>query len=144
MEKNKLLNSYPKPTKTPKQKRKKRKPTNYKKKAIELAKKIVRLQGYCDKCGSTTRRLHGSHVFSVRHAATAADIDNIICLCAYDHVFSKDSWHSEPMENAEWFKSKYPGRYERLLKKSQELCNYIQEDWKRKYEDLKTTLEARQ
>ena len=37
---------------------------------------------------------------------------------------------------------KWPGRFEILLKKSQELCNYTQEDWKRLYEDLKLTLEA--
>ncbi len=133
-----MIYSVKKPTKTPKKKKvKKRKPTNYKKKAIELAKKIVRSQGYCDKCGSTTRQLHGSHVFSVRHEATAADLNNIICLCAYCHVLSKDSWHEEPIENAEWFKKKWPGRFERLLKKSQELCNFTQEDWKLLYEDLK-------
>ena len=128
---------YPvkKPTKTPKIKVKKRKPTNYKKKAIELAKKIVRSQGYCDKCGSTTRQLHGSHVFSVRHEATAADLSNIICLCAYCHVFSKDSWHEEPIENAEWFKKKYPGRYEQLKEKINNHEKYI--DWEGIYADLK-------
>lgn len=100
----------------------------WKEKAIDRAKAKVRSRGICDKCGKSPKILHGSHVRSVRHNATAADIDNIMCLCYFCHI---RWWHQYPMEAADWFKSKWPGRYERLLAKSMTDVDYTAEDWER-------------
>lgn len=116
--------------------------TKMKKKCIELAKKITRLKGVCEKCGRSDRQLHGAHVLSVRHELTAADLDNIICLCAWCHKFSPDSWHEEPLENADWFNSKWPGRYEQLLKKANGPKEII--DWERIHAELKVVLKEYQ
>lgn len=105
-------------------------------KAVTLAKEIARRQGVCVKCGSTTRQLHGAHIFPVRYGNTAADPNNIISLCAYCHVYAKDSWHESPLENWEWFNQKFPGKYEELRKKAYSLNK---PDYLAIYQSLKET-----
>lgn len=107
----------------------------YKKKAIELAKKIVRQKGYCEWCGKTPTKpgfLHGSHIMSVRYANTAADLDNILCLCYYCHMYR---WHKNPFESTEWFNTKWPGRYDELNKKAQKIDKTL--DFRTIYNQLK-------
>lgn len=111
----------------------------WKHRAIELAKKIKRSQGYCDWCGKTKyeSQMHGSHVYSVSNESTAADLDNLMCHCAYCHIFR---WHNKPAEAWDWFEKKWPGRRRRLQKKAGVVVHYSALDWKRIYEELKTTL----
>ena len=108
----------------------------YKKLAIEQAKFNVRTKahGICEKCIKRTKVLHGAHVQSVRHEATCADEDNLMALCYHCHF---NVWHKYPLEAAEWFEKKWPGRYKRLQKKAQSIVKYTDQDWKGIYEKLK-------
>lgn len=125
------------PYKVIKVRRKKTPRALWKKKAIEKAKLITRKKGYCEKCGKRAKILHGSHVLSVRHDATAADLDNIMCMCYFCHI---RWWHQYPMEASEWFKAKWPGRYERLESKIQnhtkKMLRFTDLDWKKIYDSL--------
>jgi hypothetical protein len=110
---------------------------SYRKKAIELAKKIVREKvNQCQWCGKLPDRpgfLQGAHIMSVRFNATAADPENIMCLCYYCHLYR---WHKNPFESVDWFKSKWPGRYEKLNAKAQKITKYKESDWQGIYDDL--------
>lgn len=128
-----------KPKKLPVKKRRKKSPrVVWKQKAIAQAKFNVRTKakGICDHCLKFTKVLNGSHVQSVRHEATAADEDNIIALDYGCHIYW---WHKYPLEAAEWFESKWPGRYKRLQQKAQQIVKYTEEDWKRIYKALLLT-----
>lgn len=111
----------------------------WKNKCILLAKKLVRLEskGICERCGKYTSVIHGAHVESVRHEMTCADTENIIALCFHCHF---EFWHKYPMEASEWFKSKWPGRYERLRERAQQNPDYSVEDWKSIYQYLDSRL----
>lgn len=112
-----------------------RRKTDYKKKSIELAKRIVReREKRCQWCGRTEGVLHGAHIISVRFAATAARTDNILCLCYRCHFFK---WHANPMETATWFNSQWPGRYDTLNQTAQAVTKYTQDDWQNIYMKLK-------
>ena len=79
--------------------------------------------------------MHGSHILSVgAYPAMAAELDNILCLCAGCHKMNGDSWHNEPLENNDWFEKKFPGRKEQLYKKAQ---LQVEVDWFQKLEELK-------
>jgi hypothetical protein len=88
-----------------------------KKKCIELAKKICRLKGVCEKCGRTKKqgwRMHAHHIIPVTYAHTAALTSNLISLCASCHSMGPNSIHQSSFaaaEFTEWFNNKYPGMY---------------------------------
>lgn len=119
---------------------------NYKAKAVTAAKALSRKRGYCEWCGVVPSlqenkkgqvrmkpQLQGAHILPEEYHQTCADPENILCLCASCHKFAKGSWHKSPMEAAEWFNDKFPGRYDRLKRK---LKSARIEDWKRVYEWL--------
>ena len=118
----------------------------YRKKCVELAKKIVRKQSnyeceYCQ-CGEPDRTTHGSHVFAEgTNHGMSADLDNIICLCAAHHMAASPwnksshfSWHNSPAEAIEWFKGKWPERYEELRIRAQKT---LKVDFMAKHVELK-------
>jgi hypothetical protein len=132
--------------------RKKRKPLikdneYYRKKCVELAKRIVRHQAeykcaYCG-MGEPQRVTHGSHIYSEgANHGMSADLDNILCLCWIHHGSSNYlktkeselSWHKSPAEAMDWFREKYPERAEELRLRHQ---HPIQKDFKKHYEELK-------
>jgi len=99
----------------------------WRKKATTLAKKIVRHKANytCAYCGATHRVTHGSHVFAEgKNNNMSADLDNILCLCAYHHAMIPGrrpgdwNWHAYPAESILWFQRKYPQRWERLKDRS--------------------------
>lgn len=127
-------------------KKKKQKPKYtqiwYRKKAIEIAKKIAiaRDGGTCQRCGRNKQsgyQIHGSHIFSVgAHPTISAEPDNIKALCSTCHSPGfKGSWHEDPAASIKWFDEKFPGRRDRLVKLEQEMLGKV--DWKEKYETLK-------
>src|SRR5258708_39717863 len=98
----------------------------WRKRACELAKKIARHRAdykctYCGQ-GEPIKRTHGSHIYAEGvYRNMSADVDNILCLCAFHHLASMPgrnntgfSWHRTPLEAAEWFKEKYPDLYKIL------------------------------
>lgn len=91
----------------------------WRKKAMKLAKEIVRSKGYCEWCKRENRLLHGAHIISARKTPTCADLDNIISLCYNCHLHK---WHGGPweaIEGKQWFETTWPGRYQRLKAKSE-------------------------
>ena len=136
----------PKPTKSKKCKRvsiltaSKKDRAKYKKKAINLAKKIVREKiNECERCGKKGVKFDGAHILPVRYSSVAADVDNILCLCSGCHTLSSDSCHRNPVSFTRWLDSYAPGRYERLLERARETVDLTAQDWKEKYESLNQT-----
>jgi hypothetical protein len=114
--------------------------TWYKKKSIEMAKKLAVLRDneQCQRCGAKRGeyQIHASHILSVgAHPCLAADVDNIKALCARHHsAMFKGSWHEDPKGQG-WFDKKYPGRVKALLERERKREGKT--DWKNKYEQLK-------
>ena len=138
-----ILKASQKAKTAPRRTKKRRKHSDrvkWKKKAIDRAKAEVRKLGYCQWCGKTKdeAQLHGSHIYSVSHEATAADKENILCLCSYDHLHV---WHEKVAEAVDWCDQKFPGRRKRLWAKIMKHTNeqkYTAEDWERIYEELES------
>lgn len=79
--------------------------------------RYVRMRdGCCVYCGST-ENLHCSHVLSRSISVLRCDPENAITLCARHHLYW---WHKDVIGAARWFEATWPGRYDRLLKKSQD------------------------
>lgn len=79
--------------------------------------------------------MHGAHIMPEEYGSTAADPFNIMCLCASCHKFKKAAWHKSPMEAAEWFHAKYPGRYQIVKDRAHTLRTI---DWEAEYKRLET------
>lgn len=132
-----LLKSVPKGKHTKKRKKVK----NYKKKAIELAKYIVRKKvNQCEWCGKVGVKLDGAHIVPVRFSSTAADIDNILCLCSGCHTLSRNSCHENPVLFTRWLDVYAPGRFTRLWEKAQIIGDNI--DWESKFKELEALKES--
>jgi len=114
----------------------------FKKKSIELAKKIVkdRAGWKCEKCGRTKKQgwqMHGAHIIPVEYSNTCCLVENIICLCAKDHSMGRDSAHEHPLLFSEWFNKKYPGRYDKLWEIAREVRPIYSSEWEERYNELK-------
>jgi 5-methylcytosine-specific restriction endonuclease McrA len=88
-----------------------------KKQCDKLVKEIVSIRDkdICQKCGE---RVYGSnrqrsHVIPVS-AGNKLSFDpiNLKVLCMHCHLYW---WHKNPLEAREWFKEKFPTRYEYLM-----------------------------
>lgn len=88
----------------------------YTKKLDELAKRFAKERDkfICQKTGKhvTGCNAHGSHVVPVSAGmALRWDIENIICLGAYEHIYW---WHKDPLAAIDWFKRRFLERYDYL------------------------------
>ena len=101
----------------------KRKKKTNKRKLKDKLEKLVKAEvkfrdNYtCQRCGKKVEgsNCHASHIIPVsRDGRLAYDPNNMIVLCYYDHI---SWWHKHPIEAAEWFNKKFPGRYEMLREK---------------------------
>ena len=90
----------------------------YSKKLDDIAKKFAKERDEY-KCQHTGIKVlgtnaHGSHVIPVSAGlALRWDLNNIKCLCYHSHI---NWWHKNPLEATEWFKEKFPDRWEYLVK----------------------------
>lgn len=76
-----------------------------------LFSKIIRTRdGKCLRCGKT-EQLQCSHVVPRTFISTRWNTENAITLCYACHIHW---WHKNPLEAAEWFESKWPGRWKAL------------------------------
>jgi 5-methylcytosine-specific restriction endonuclease McrA len=85
-------------------------------KAEALAKKYVKIRDNytCQKCGKVVagQNCHGSHVKSKgAYPRLRCDVENMKVLCSRCHRWW---WHIEPTDATNWFKEKFPSRYEYL------------------------------
>lgn len=72
--------------------------------------------GGCDKTG---KYLHTSHIFPKGAYPSMQFVrDNAVTLCYYHHIFW---WHKNPIEAHEWIKIYLGGKYENLVKRSQQI-----------------------
>jgi hypothetical protein len=124
-------------------------PTWYRKKCVEIAKKIAKSRDnytcqYCGKRG-TGMQIHGSHILPEgAYPLMSAEPYNIIALCAEHHVGGSsshmnrtlESWHSHPIKFSQWFNNTWPGRYKELVRLSEEKRNHVV-NWKARYEEMK-------
>lgn len=106
-----------------------------KKKADDMASRIVRSRGHCLNCQSS-RDLQCCHIVSRRYAHTRCDLDNLLCLCAACH-FRFTNW---PLEFAD-FVEHHVGleAYGELVVRSQ---NRTKVDWQAEVERLRPLLAA--
>lgn len=109
--------------------------TLLKRKCDTLFSKIIREAGKCDWCGRDGRQvqLQCSHVVSRKYLKLRWDENNANALCAGCHM----RWHSHPIEAIEWFKSKYPARYDYLMQEKIGTHKMTLEDYKQLYQNLK-------
>jgi len=112
----------------------------HRKKCVEWAKTEAKKKaGYkCEKCGRTKTQgyqMHGSHIYPEGvYKSMSADVDNILCLCAIDHM----DWHEHPLQAAEWFKTKYSKLANKLKNRSQIIQPSI--NWEIKHKKLSTEM----
>lgn len=118
----------------------------WRKKCVELAKKIARAKAkfICAYCGmgEPNRQTHGSHIYSEgKNPNMSADVDNILCLCWLCHMgglhkvsAKRFSWHGTPREAQDWFEDKYPDLYRTLRDRSNQRYDV---DFEKKYYELK-------
>lgn len=87
-------------------------------------KVIIRDKVTCQKCGKrlgilkNTKRPH--HIISLqnvkrKYSELLTDINNGILLCQFCHKWAPNSAHQGGFEFYNWFKNKFPERYEYLL-----------------------------
>lgn len=118
-----------------KRKPKKKSPTYWRKKCVEIAKTKAKERDnhLCQKCGKKVEGMnaHGSHIYNEgTYRSMSADVDNILCMCYFCHI---NWWHKNPLEASEWFKEKFPELYKELRLRSQTL-NVI--NWEARYKEL--------
>ncbi|MCR4329598.1 MAG: hypothetical protein NUV65_03555 [Candidatus Roizmanbacteria bacterium] len=72
----------------------------------------------CQKCSSHAPLLHCAHYIGRVNKRLRYDEQNALSLCVKCHL----EWsHKNPKEFTEWFKGKYPDRYEYLIKAKNEV-----------------------
>lgn len=91
-----------------------------------LMSKLVRQKNFCEKCGRRGTSFDWSHVIGRKNLTLRWDILNALCLCFQCHRFF---WHEEPLDAHNWFKDKYPERYEYLLKAKNMTLNRTEQDY---------------
>ena len=91
--------------------------TWYTKKLVEKAKRCVKLRDNytCQYSGKEVSgsNCHASHVLNVgTHKSMELDPTNMKVLSSYYHLHW---WHKDVLHATEWFKEKFPDRYEYLM-----------------------------
>lgn len=101
-------------------------------KAIEKLDKLVadavrkRDNFTCQKCGKYSEKgLHCSHVIPRTNLALRWNLANLKTLCVGCHLFW---WHKNPLEASEWFRNKFPDRYELIEDLRNEITKYTLDD----------------
>lgn len=85
-----------------------------------LVKEIVRIRDnrtcqYCGKMDLQGANCHVSHVIPrSKSLLLSFDLTNLKVLCYHHHI---NWWHKNPVEAGEWFKYKFPERWEYLKEK---------------------------
>lgn len=89
---------------------------------------LVRSKKFCDHCGGEYERMEWCHVIGRSNKTLRWDILNALTMDARCH---KWWWHENPLESAKWFREKYPGRYEYLMKAKNVVLRRTDEDYQK-------------
>lgn len=95
----------------------------------------------CQHCGKHVEgsNAHPSHVVpKSRGNALRWDPLNIKTLCFHCHI---NWWHKHPVEAGEWFKTKFPNRWEYLERHQHDIVKFTREDYQQMIEEAKSWLE---
>jgi hypothetical protein len=117
--------------------------TKLRNKADTLWSEIIKSTGYCEKCGRTNVQLHPHHVIGRRNLILRWDLWNGICLCSGCHTMGIGSAHQDSLGFLEWYKNKYPDRYEYLREKKNFYCKRTLKDYEGLIKDLKLIREGK-
>ncbi len=101
--------------------------TKVKKACDILFSKYIRLRdGECQRCGSV-EFLQNSHTIPrSRSKHLVFNEINCIALCIKCHLYF---WHKNPLEATEWFKQKFPDRYDYLMKEKEVISKMSYDDY---------------
>ncbi len=130
-----------KQAKTKKKKRKKLTNAKWRKKCVEIAKKIAKERDNytcvtCNRSKAQGYQIHGSHILpESKHLRMSCVPENIMAQCARCHM----DWHEHPLSNAQWFHLKFTGRYEELVAMDRK---FKKEMIKPNYEEIYNQLKA--
>ncbi len=100
----------------------------YKKLADKLFSERVRVRGFCEKCrrSGDVVQLQCAHIIPRANLVLRWDFNNALSLCYACHLF----WaHKNPLEFTEWFRAKFPDRYEYLLVKKNLFAKWTLEEY---------------
>ena len=102
---------------------------------------IIRDENKCQKCGKYVEKknAHCSHVIPRSHGNKLRwDLWNLKLLCFHCHI---NWWHKNPCDSGEWFKSKFPKRWEYLEANKNIVRKYTIDDLKELIKYFKEYLE---
>ena len=105
--------------------------TKLKEKLWELCKEYIKLrdQNICQKCNEYVEKTncHTSHVIPKSHGNVLRfDPLNLKIFCYHHHI---NWWHKNPVEAGEWFKDKFPERYDYLMERKETLVKFTESDY---------------
>lgn len=105
----------------------------FKAKCDDLWGKIVRSNGYCERCGRSKAevQIQAAHIISRRFSNTRVLIDNGVALCAADHRY----FHDHPVRFGEWIIDRIGIDKYNALERTAELTTKV--DWELEFEKLK-------
>lgn len=110
-----------------------------KKKLEKLVADYVKLRDNytCQWCGKKVAgsNCHASHVINKAQGNQFRfDPLNLKVLCMYCHMHK---WHKDPVVASEWFKSKFPDRYDYLYNSVRKTVKFSRFDYESMVEDMK-------
>jgi len=91
---------------------------------------LIRDDYKCQKCGKHVegKAAHTSHVIPKSHGFNLRfDLNNLKILCFHHHI---NWWHKNPVESGEWFKNKFPERWEYLEQNKNKIIKRTLDDYK--------------
>jgi 5-methylcytosine-specific restriction endonuclease McrA len=91
----------------------------------------VRSLGYCERCGNK-KTLQPAHIVSRKNKTLRWDLNNILCLCSSCHFWS----HSDPLGFSLFIETKFPTKYEYVMKNKNRLSHQTAKDYKELLETI--------
>ena len=93
---------------------------------------LIRSKGYCEKCGIEDN-LQCCHIIPRTNKTLRWDILNAISMCMRCHIW----WsHKNPLDFTDWFKRKFPGRYDYLMENRNKIVKRTEEDYNEILENI--------
>ena len=134
--------SYSKKDQLQKVKIKRKAKNNRKALKLKLDKAVIQIirerdKWTCQHCGKPVEKsnAHVSHVIPRSHGDNLRwDLLNLKLLCFHCHI---NWWHKNPIEAYEWFKGKFPERYDYLMVKKEEVIKFKELDLEELLEKIK-------
>ncbi len=102
----------------------------------------IRDEACCQVCGKPVEGTdaHTSHIIPRSKGNNLRwNLLNLMLKCFYHHI---NWWHKNPLEAIEWFKGKFPARYDYLMKHKEEVVKFSTSDLENRLVELKIVIET--